>query len=534
MIQKRREKAKVVNPEDKEEITLKTKEQVVRVGQRKRDKIQEHIENKSLESKTIHIISNVFYKIETSKTTHHKRATDSHFTAEQQKIDKINQIEKRIVLRLWKKYLWEDFTLEHIQWRVRGDYYEGIKFKIWRDYSYPYESITKFIDELKIFNELLDSKRQDFYANCLFKWNCHNFTQLEEELEKQNIHSQLSTEIIEESLKLYLVGNLNRQFTTKEEDRFNMIIRVVNHYLEQRWNDKINLKRIFESTQHLIDWYNVSVFYKLIQKTVGHISYDQPKRTQLLQNYFNSIQYDTDYFYVQCVNDIEEVKQRAKKIGVKLDYPDLTPLETYYIHRLRTPEDLMRKYSNENFFNGYEWTIGYDDHNMANIETLEKMLIESTSQLTRSEVLNIDIRTHYCISQEQRFDLHETVPIRVGLAKVEVICYGSRKNISAWYYLLLLDHKKKIFKLIYDDSVQNTELLQERYQLYDYQILGGGFMKFNKQKQIVEIRDKSEKYEHEPRIITIWAIWNALKLRSWNNWQIFLWRDGYAKISDYQ
>ena len=42
----------------------------------------------------------IFYKIETSKTTHHKRKTDSHFTAEQQKLDKINQTEQRIILRL--------------------------------------------------------------------------------------------------------------------------------------------------------------------------------------------------------------------------------------------------------------------------------------------------------------------------------------------------------------------------------------------------------------------------------------------------
>lgn len=47
------------------------------------------------------------------------------------------------------------------------------------------------------------------------------------------------------------------------------------------------------------------------------------------------------------------------------------------------------------------------------------------------------------------------------------------------------------------------DILQQRHNIFDKHILGGGYMTFYKDKKIVEIRDINQAFRHEPRIITL-------------------------------
>jgi hypothetical protein len=111
-----------------------------------------------------------------------------------------------------------------------------------------------------------------------------------------------------------------------------------------------------------------------------------------------------------------------------LNIPPYSPLEVYQIYRMRTPERILTKESNENFYDRYEGTIGYETGNLANPSTLLEFSEDIKSPLTFKEIIDMNIREYKNISAENRFSLHSLVPVMTNLPKVDVILEGNRNG----------------------------------------------------------------------------------------------------------
>jgi hypothetical protein len=80
------------------------------------------------------------------------------------------------------------------------------------------------------------------------------------------------------------------------------------------------------------------------------IQHDKEKIQEILQKGYDNLQYDISNFGIYEINQIEKIKKTAIDLGITLDLPPHPPLETYYIHRLRTPERILDKQNKENIF----------------------------------------------------------------------------------------------------------------------------------------------------------------------------------------
>jgi hypothetical protein len=124
--------------------------------------------------------------------------------------------------------------------------------------------------------------------------------------------------------------------------------------------------------------------------------------------------------------------------------------------------------------------------------------------------------------------------VAVNFPKVQVLLKGNRdeKWSIQWHYIFFYDPKKHLYSLIFDDSFMNAELLIQKYKLTDQVILGGWFLMFNKETSSVLIEDRIDGYHHEPRILTITSLKNAIK-DILPDYKIFIWNDGMDKMKNY-
>lgn len=532
ILKSRFDKAPIFNNKIRSEIIMKTENQFMNIDKRRRHKINTQSTDRLMADKLLDIYTKLFnyeWKQKISEDLEVKK--------------EINAIKTKYEtegMELLHKFLWEKFTDITI---TKEWHYTNRKRRcksLIKSWHSP-EDIEKFI--IKEIEPLY--KKRDNDINKI--WDAARDQKAKyiiQQIQEYYPDSILTTNIFEQSLTLYLL----RQFQNYKKDIYSAInvylkelgdvFEFIIQHLDDKWWDKLNIEYIIESVQQQINSYKEARLLEEIAKCYSlTINYDIWKRTTILQKYIAEILNNTYALIIDDINKIEEIKERARQRNIELDDGEFTTLERYYIFKLRTPETNDSK--NHRKYSLTELDFKHDqqlkENNIANLVFLEKLIIDSGSQLTRSQILNIDLRNYQSIPKSQRFDINEVVPIRENLPKVNVLCYGNRdkENISKWHYLLIFDHNDKIFKLIYDDSVQDTAILQERWKLYNVQILGWWFMEFNNNKHIIQISDMSEKYRHEPRLLTVWAIRNALMLITWHEWQIFLWKDGYSKISDY-
>ena len=301
--------------------------------------------------------------------------------------------------------------------------------------------------------------------------------------------------------------------------------------------NNILFQKILENIQVEID--NIILFeeFQYIVKTLKITpTYNMQHRQKVFQKELEKYQYEIGCFHIYNINLIEDIKIYAQELGIQLKLPKHPPLEEFYIHRLRTPENFDDKTSNENFFDRYSWTIWYEKDNLASIYNIECFLKEMWSKITRSDVLDIDIRNYREINEKDQFDIKEIVPISVNFPKVEVQGYGiyDKKGQMWWYYVLAFDTEKKIFNLIFDSTLIHGDMIIQKYNLAreHITIMWWGWLEVDRNNTTLLIKDKIDTYHHEPRIITLTAFYNAFKNQQLD-YKIFIGKDWFVKSGDY-
>lgn len=283
----------------------------------------------------------------------------------------------------------------------------------------------------------------------------------------------------------------------------------------------------------LKDNYQLEIFLSIIKKLELKIVYDKKIIAAILQKEHDDLQYDTSNFEISSANRIEKVKQRALDFWITLNLPPVAPLEAYYIHRLRTPEEIKKQDMNEMSFDRYSWEVGYSKDNLADITTLMKLASDVWISLSVEDILAIDIRRYKNIPQERRFDLQGVVPVAVNFPKVDCLFVGNwdEKGKMEGYYVLAYDPETEMYSLTFDDSCKNAEIVMIKYNLSYKLILGWGYLVFSKESNSVVVQDRINNYHHEPRIITVTALKNILKEKI-PQVRIFIGDDGISNLDD--
>jgi len=451
------------------------------------------------------------------------------------------------------KHLWKDFEVPK-KWFWRNSYdrqeYSGIINTLISDFSLDLDmtEIVAFADEYTnrwdesyiLFTSLqrklfAEDTVDDFYAmteeikqvDTWFVWTSKRIEAiLSEHFEKsyRTWNGTLSPIFDEEKwLKDY--------HNMKTDEELIRICKVV----AQREGFVFPAKEVLIHLQKCMDGYeDLKKVEKIAKDLEEEVPVQEDEIFELIQREYNSMQKWDVWFILERVNDLTEMHDTARKYWLEIKTSQYSPLEEYYIQRLRSPEIVHDRYRNEYAVDTHYWApTWYAPADLRNIETLEKTLKQSWSKLLRSEVLSLDIRDHNEVLLENRFDLHETVPIKVWIPRVETLCYGTinKKKQSEWYYMLAYDRVEHVMKLIYDDSVLHWEHLLERYDVENMVIMWWGYMTFYFENKIVEISDKIEYFQHEPRLLTITAIKNAFT-KIGEDRTIYLWWNWFMERDD--
>lgn len=438
-------------------------------------------------------------------------------------------------------------TLHHwrygaIVWSlIRDNLADSIK-----DHSERMKAIHKYTEELECLEDMWRELIHNTDSMYLLQSNLSVFDEIEKEIvAEEDKEFKRTTAAIEQILIAQIKQELHYHFYGRDfrNDKWEIISRaqenietyisMFSELIKTRNLQKVNLTLVFESIRESIDGLTIyNIVKKLTQKYWIHPDLVSEKLIKGLQKEFEQRQYD-GWFSIHSINVIEEIKQVAEILKIKLLLPTRPPIEEYYFYRLRTPETIFRKYRNENALSRGSGSFGYTKWDLQSLQQLEEFLHSMGLLFDRDERLNIDYREDMGIEPSNWFDISEIVPIKTGYSKVEVMCYGNRNEagVTEWHYVMLFDEKKNLFKLLFDSTVMNGDLMQQKYKLYDTQIMGGGYMTFYKNKRIVEIKEHNETFFHEPRAVTIAAILNSLQ-KNGEQWKVFLWEDWYTEFSE--
>lgn len=449
-------------------------------------------------------------------------------------------------------------------------------FGEWFDFEVLKEG-KRFKEDLRFYTKAVVLELEHAYMailNELFPWN----KRIKEFFEKAKILEKEKDKGIQEAIMTYLflqdiekIKEIEKEIQERFDTTFILdtekLWSILYALMKQIVNDRISIshdrarteKRMIEITKRMslygiinkqgnsfiIDAYEkigskleemcqLEMFLKIVKQLSIPLHYNKEKIQEILQKEYDSLQYNVNDFWVYHINKLEKIKTMALEFGVELNLPTKSPLETYYIHRLRTPERILTKQMKENFLDRESGTSGYEKDNLASIYNLEALAQDIGMPLKREEALNIDMRNYKNIPIEQRFNVEATVPIAINMPKVHVTLTGNwdEKWSMQWHYIFSYDPQRKLYALLFDDSFMSAELLMEKYKFTDQLILGGWFLSFDTTTGSLLVEDRIDEYNHEPRILSITALKNAIK-DALPGYRVFIGNDGVDKLEDY-
>ncbi|MCX6824690.1 MAG: hypothetical protein NTY80_00555 [candidate division SR1 bacterium] len=405
------------------------------------------------------------------------------------------------------------------------------------------ERVREFLDKRESLDDAIEKYIQDTLTTYGFLQDIERIKTLEKEIQEKfdpkfvfnsEILGNILKAIIKQVFGSWLIMFSEERMSNIEKDIFAMSQRISFYGKIEKKEDNF-VRQIFEESLHeLKDFYQLEIFIKIIKKLGLSLERNKTKVKEILQKGYNDAQYNISDFGINDINFLEKIKGMAVEFSIALDLPKAPPLETYYIHRLRTPERILEKQMKENMLDRYTGVSGYQKGNLASIRALEELGQEIGMPLRREEALNIDMRSYKNILLENRFDLKTTVPVAVNFPKVEVVVKGNwnEKCLIQGHYVFHYNPETKLYGLLFDDSFMDAKLLIERYKFSDQIILGGGFIVFDKETKSILIEDRIEDHNHEPRILSITGLRNAVK-DSLPGYKIFIGNDGVDQFGSY-
>lgn len=452
--------------------------------------------------------------------------------------------------KLWEEIFWEDFDFDVLRndpWFQRDLKFYSRACHMELDFAYRMTLSGKYPWNQRIW-EFLEKRNQFFSEKEMCKKETLKSYALLHDVDAIETLEQTIQEKFDkhfafdgEVMKAILSSMLKQMFHTRIHDgvddtkELKDITKRFILFSRLRHIDIEHITSAYEKAfETLPDYHRLKIFLATVREIWLHPSYNKDFMKSILQKEYDFLQYGCSSFWLHHINSLEEIKKIALEFSVELDLPKHSPLEEYYICRLRTPERILKAQSRKNSFDRHSGTIGYEDDDLASVINLEKFAQELWVPLKRMDVLNMDMRVYKDIPESQWFDLDVVVPVAVKFPKVRVVLHGNRNNEGKmqWHYIFLYDETIQQYRLIFDDSFIDARTMMQKYTLFDHVVLWWWFLVFDKITASMQVEDRIDDYHHEPRILTVTALKNAVK-HVLPDWKLFIGKDALDKMSDY-